>query len=84
MKTVSSTEIKNRLGQYLETAISEPVVIEKAGRPVAVVLSYAEYNRFLRLEESFWSARIRAAEESGWVGPEETAKLIKEARGAQT
>lgn len=78
MKTVSSTEIKNRLGQYLESAIGEPVVVEKAGRPVAVVLSYAEYQRLLRLEDSYWAARARLAEESGWVGSEQTMALLKE------
>jgi len=84
MKTVSSTEIKNRLGQYLEKAIAEPVVIEKAGRKVAVVLSFDEYNRLLRLEDSYWAARARAAEESGWIGQEESMKLIKEVKGAET
>src|SRR5437868_6215996 len=51
MKHVSSTEIKNRFGQYLESAIAEPVVIEKAGREVAVLLSFAEYDRLQRLED---------------------------------
>lgn len=78
MKTVSSTEIKNRLGQYLESAIAEPVVVEKAGRPVAVVISYAEYQRLQRLEDSYWAARAKLAEESGWAGPEESAKVLKE------
>jgi antitoxin Phd len=76
MKTVSSTEIKNRLGQYLESAIGEPVVVEKAGRPVAVVLSYAEYQRLTRLEDSYWAARARVAEESGWAGSEKTMAVL--------
>lgn len=83
MKTVSSTEIKNRLGQYLESAVGEPVVVEKAGRPVAVVLSWAEYQRLQRLEDSYWSARARAAEESGWASEEDSMKALKEARGAE-
>ncbi len=82
MKTVSSTEIKNRLGQYLETAVGEPVLVEKAGRPVAVVLSYAEYQRLQRLEDAYWAARCRLAEESGWAGPEESMKaLVEKDRG---
>ena len=83
MKTVSSTEIKNRLGQYLESTIGEPVLIEKAGRPVAVVVSYAEYQRLQRLEDSYWAARARIAEESGWAGVEESMKVLKEATGAE-
>lgn len=78
MQSVSSTEIKNRLGQYIESALVEPVVIEKAGRPVAVVLSYAEYQRLQRLEDSYWAARCRIAEESGWVGPEASLNALRE------
>jgi antitoxin Phd len=83
MKTVSSSEMKNRLGQYLESTVAEPVLIEKAGRPVAVVLSYGEYQRLQRLEDSYWAARCRLAEESGWAGPEESMKALKESASAE-
>ena len=43
VKTVSATEIKNRFGQYLARAAVEPVAVEKNGRPVAVLLSFEEY-----------------------------------------
>ena len=43
VKTVSATEIKNRLGQYLAHSAVAPVAIEKNGRPVAVLLSFEEY-----------------------------------------
>lgn len=85
MQTVSSTEIKNRFGRYLEKAqVEEPVVIEKAGRPVAVVMSYAEFQRLQKLEDSYWAARCRLAEESGWAGAEESTKALKEQTGAKT
>lgn len=48
MKTYQATDAKNRFGEMLEDAGNEPVVIQKNGRDVAVVLSKAEYDRSLR------------------------------------
>ena len=54
VKTVSATEIKNRLGQYLARVAVEPVAIEKHGRQVAVLLSFEEYELLQRSDDSFW------------------------------
>lgn len=45
MKSMSAKEAKNGFGLLLDTARAEPVVIEKHGRPVVVVLSTEEYDR---------------------------------------
>lgn len=45
MKTMQATEAKNRFGELLEEAGSEPVLIQKNGRDVAVVMSKAEFDR---------------------------------------
>lgn len=44
-KTVSATEIKNRFGDYLGEVIhgGEPVLVERHGRPVAVLISYKNW-----------------------------------------
>jgi prevent-host-death family protein len=44
MKTIQATDAKNRFGELLEDAISEPVLIQKNGRDVAVVMSKAEFD----------------------------------------
>ena len=44
MKTMQATDAKNRFGELLEDAISEPVVIQKNGRDVAVLMSKAEFD----------------------------------------
>ena len=51
MKTATATDIKNHFGRYLETSISEPVMVEKTGRPVAVILSINDYERLAALED---------------------------------
>jgi prevent-host-death family protein len=44
---VSATELKTRLGRYLEIAAKEPVFIEKNGRNTAVIISAEEYQKFI-------------------------------------
>ncbi len=45
MKIMQASEAKNRFGELLESSATEPVVIRKNGRDVAVVVSKAEYDR---------------------------------------
>lgn len=44
MQNISAHDAKARFGQLLDTARREPVVIERHGRAVAVVLSKEEYD----------------------------------------
>jgi prevent-host-death family protein len=44
MQNVSAHDAKARFGQLLDSARREPVVIERHGRAVAVVLSKEEYD----------------------------------------
>ena len=41
----SAREAKHQFGRLIDTARAEPVVIEKHGRPVVVVVSVEEYER---------------------------------------
>lgn len=52
MKTVASTEAKSNFGALLDAAQRGPVTIEKKGRPVAVMISYEDYqnHEILKLE----------------------------------
>jgi prevent-host-death family protein len=45
MKTMSAREAKNGFGLMIDTARAEPVLIEKHGRGVVVVVSVEEYER---------------------------------------
>jgi prevent-host-death family protein len=45
MKVMQATDAKNRFGELLEDAISEPVLIQKNGRDVAVVMSKAQFDQ---------------------------------------
>ena len=75
---VSATDLKNKLGQYLEAALFEPVIVEKSGRPSSVVISFKEFQRLLELEDKLWALEAAAAEKEGFIGVEESAKFLKQ------
>lgn len=50
MKTMSAREAKNGFGLMIDTARAAPVLIEKHGRGVAVVLAVEDYERLKRLD----------------------------------
>ncbi len=83
MKTISSTECKTRLGEYLESVRTEPISIEKTGRAVAVLISRSEYDRLISMENAYWLERAKDAESSGYLGTDQSMKLLQERMNAE-
>ncbi len=77
MKAASATEIKNHFGAFLDRAGSEPVAIQRVGRPVAVLLSWEEYERLTALEDAYWGQQAAAAEKEGYLGPEVAMAFLR-------
>lgn len=50
MKTMSAREAKNGFGLMIDTARASPVLIEKHGRGVVVVVAVEEYQRLKDIE----------------------------------
>jgi prevent-host-death family protein len=46
VSTITATDAKNRFGQVLEMARTEPVRVQKNGRDVAIVISPEEFARY--------------------------------------
>ncbi len=76
MRTVAAREAKNEFGRLLDTAQREPVTIERHGRPVAVVLSIEDYERFEALDDAYWAGRAEEGLRSGSLGPEESERWL--------
>jgi antitoxin Phd len=76
MKTYDATTVKNRLGEVIDVARSEPVLVTRSGRDAVVILSAEEYSRFLELEDTVWSRKAAAAEQTGYIGPEAAKDFI--------
>jgi antitoxin Phd len=77
MVTVKATEMKNKLGHYLQVALVEPVVVEKTKQQVAVLMSMKEYERLTKLEDAYWGERAKAAEAEGYLSEAETKEFIE-------
>lgn len=61
MKHISAKDAKNSFGRLVDTARAEPVVVEKHGRAVVVVLSIEEYQRLSRTVNNKISTKNSAA-----------------------
>jgi len=80
---VSATEVKNRLGRYLARVAVEPVAVEKNGRPVAVLLSWEEYEVLQRSDDFFWGQAARAAEAEGFLSPGESLDYLHRGQSSE-
>lgn len=65
MQTQSAKDAKYNFGRLIDTARAEPVVIEKHGRPVVVVLAIEEYQRLVAIEGSHAPVDDAAVNTSG-------------------
>ena len=65
MIAVTVAETKNNLGRVLQQAAKGPITIEEFGSPVAVLVSYDEFERYQTLEDRYWGERAKAAREKG-------------------
>jgi antitoxin Phd len=79
MKTAAATDVRNRFAEFIVQARTEPLAINRNGRNVAVLISWAEYERLAAVEHAWWAERAEAAEaQRGYLGREKSmAGLLK-------
>lgn len=75
---VTATEFKQKIGQYLDASERGPVIIKKSGRVKSVLISNRLYERFLAIEDAYWAQQARLAEAGGYLGEDETEKMLKQ------
>lgn len=83
MRKFAAKEAKDGFGLLLDTAQREPVMIEKKGRPVAVVVSIADYERLEGLEDAYWANRARKAAARGFLDAVESSRLVSDMLNAE-
>lgn len=76
MKKFSAKEAKDEFGKLIDTALQEPVEIQKHGRSVAVLVSLDEYKRLQAHEDAWWAMEADRAAKSGFLGVEESEKFL--------
>jgi prevent-host-death family protein len=62
MRALSAKEAKNRFGELLLEAQKAPVMIEKNGKPVAVVYSYEDHHHIEEAKLAWLKAAIAEAD----------------------
>ncbi len=72
----TATEVKNRFGEFMEKARHEPITVEKTGRKYVVMMSHEEFERLQALEDQHWAVAAAEAQKSGYIGTEESMKLL--------
>lgn len=81
--TFTAKEAKNNFGRLLDEARRFPVMVEKNGRQVAVVMSSEEYEFLEALSAAHWAKRARQAEKGGFIGVRKSKKLLERMLHAQ-
>jgi antitoxin Phd len=76
VKTADATEVKNHFGQFIESAVREPILIRRSGREVAVMLSLEDYQRLAAVEDRWWALQAAEAEKAGYLGPEASQEFV--------
>jgi antitoxin Phd len=61
----TATELNKHPGTYINKALTEPVIIERSGRPVAVMVSY---ERYMLLEDAYWGELASAEDKKKSLG----------------
>ena len=87
-RVVTSTELQKKTREVIDWTRTrgEPVIVETYGKPMAAILSYSEYESYLRYKEARAArfARLRQAATENAAGAdlteEEALALIDEVR----
>ena len=77
MKTMKSTAAKNNFGEILTTSQREPVVFEKNGKDVSVVISYQEFKNYQEtvVADRYWGEKADKA--TKMIGKAKSEEFLK-------
>jgi prevent-host-death family protein len=70
---VTATELNKRPGTYMTEALKEPVIVEKTGRPFAVIIPYDQY---MKLEDAYWGELACKADEERSLGVKKSMDFL--------
>lgn len=62
-------------------AVKSPVIINKYGKPTAVLISHEEYEKFNQLEDMYWAMQARNVSKSGFLSEKESKDFLNNILG---
>lgn len=72
MLTINATAAKQTFGNCLSSVIGGPIIIEKSGKPAAVMISYEEFVRLNDLEDKLLLKNAIDAANEGFLDDNES------------
>lgn len=75
-KSITATEAKNRFSDMVDLARTEPVTITRNDRPVAIVLSPAEYSRLVASDDQYWGQLAQNATPDNFLTTAESQSFL--------
>ncbi|WP_253307536.1 MULTISPECIES: type II toxin-antitoxin system Phd/YefM family antitoxin [unclassified Rickettsia] len=75
-KNISSKIAQNNFGELMNDAMKGPVIINKYGKPAAVLISHEEYEKFNQLEDMYWITQAKNASKKGFLSEKESANFL--------
>ncbi len=79
IKKIGSREAQANFGKLIDTARREPVIVERHGRGVAVVLSFEDYEDFLA-DDAYWGERALKARKGGYLSEKRSEDFLDSLR----
>lgn len=71
-------DAKNKFGQLLTAAMREPVIIDKNGKSVAILMSTEEFRRLEQIEDELITIKAQLALKEGFIGEDESEKFLSD------
>jgi hypothetical protein len=69
---ITATQLNKTPGAYLTRAAEEPVIVERSGHSLVVIVSYTQFSK---LKDAFWGEQAIKADEGKTIEPKETVSL---------
>ena len=90
-QTISATDARIHFGEVMQQAQNAPVVVERGGQPIVVILSKQEYDRLTAEKNADWQELMIATRKKLVIElkgkeitpPEEIIRRAREARSEQ-
>ena len=77
--TVDLTTLKTKPGEVLDKVKNTPITVERYGKPVAIIITPEQYERFENLEDAYWLKVIEARrKEGGYLSADESLKAVQD------
>ncbi len=70
----TATQLNKHPGKYINQSLKEPVIVERSGHPVVVMVSY---ERYMQLEDAYWGELATIADQEKSLGKKASMDFLQ-------